>query len=652
MDPKLLNKDFSNLKVKETTSEKISEKDQANLVEQILAEFKEGSDYLQNKNNRTLSRLKLYNNQKRDPDAVGDTTLYSVMQTLLSVLYSNVMTANFQGWENGDEEIAKNLYNMAKYDYIKMKKAMHDYFWIWNALFFGHAPTYMPGIDRDKLLPRLLLLDPLTFIRDPKAEMIDAVLGFKGLTYWGNITEMKLSDMEKDPSYFNLDKVKYNEKDYRPGEEIDQSTMYYEAKSARDEAQGLGNLVSNTANKMEFIDWQTFNQDGKRVRVVLHKKTRTIVRYHCLRNGENDPEDFWRLVGRSFSPMPNNFDAVTVPDFVEDKHRARAKMLNLGLDNAEAMQYSSYLYDDRVITEGNKQSLMEFEMNKFTGVSAKPSDIIAPIPRANVGADLAKFIMDTMDLSVQKAAATPETQQGILSSKDRTLGELELATNASMTRNNLGTMIFAWSELDFWNLWYYNYKNDMKDGIDVKMVRISNVLGSKPRPLTRENIIMKEDPDIEVISRNESMQQRIVARQAKSQFANLALQLPQSNKAYIIKNLGESFDIEADELDIMIPKTPDELQAEDENVLLSKGQKVPIRGTDNHIEHIQIHLSATDTIQAKGHIFAHREAIKLSKTNPEMIPPETQNSNPQDPNQPQGQTQEAPTPITVNAQEY
>ena len=196
----------------------------------------------------------------------------------------------------------------------------------------------------------------------------------------------------------------------------------------------------------------------------------------------------------------------------------------------------------------------------------------------------------------------------------------------------------------------------MQDGIDIKMIRINNVLGSKPRPLTKENIIMQVDPDISISSKNETLQKKLAQRASKSEFAKIAIQLPNSNKQYIIKDLGETYDIDTDELDLMIPKTADELIAEDENIKLSKGIKVEVKASDNHLVHLRVNSSASDTIQTKAHLWTHREALKLAKVSPDALP-----AGSQDPNAAQGQapgqgmpvqpaTQSQASPIDINTQ--
>ena len=72
------------------------------LIKQVQTEWQLAWDNQQQKKVSDRLRLKLYNNQKRDPKAVGDTTLFTTMQTVVASLYSDKLTAEWGGREEGD----------------------------------------------------------------------------------------------------------------------------------------------------------------------------------------------------------------------------------------------------------------------------------------------------------------------------------------------------------------------------------------------------------------------------------------------------------------------------------------------------------------------------------------------------------------------
>jgi hypothetical protein len=53
--------------------------------------------------------------------------LFTIHQTVLASLYSDRLSVEFNGREEGDEETAENLNSLANYDYDEMEKDSIDY---------------------------------------------------------------------------------------------------------------------------------------------------------------------------------------------------------------------------------------------------------------------------------------------------------------------------------------------------------------------------------------------------------------------------------------------------------------------------------------------------------------------------------------------
>lgn len=68
-------------------------------------------------------------------------------------------------------------------------------------------------------------------------------------------------------------------------------------------------------------------------------------------------------------------------------------------------------------------------------------------------------------------------------------------------------------------------------------------------------------------------------------------------------------------IDVMFPKTLDEIQAETENDTLLKEQYVPIQETDNHTSHIYSHMTLMPKTWALWfHLAEHQKALAQQKT--------------------------------------
>lgn len=120
-----------------------------------------------------ITRLKLYNNQKRDDAAVGDPLLFTTFQTVFSSLYDDRLQQEWLGKEEGDEETAENLNQLSEHDYDVMEMDMVTHDWMWDTLFFGRGFVDMSEFDReDDQTTVPYVIDPLTLIRDPKAASV------------------------------------------------------------------------------------------------------------------------------------------------------------------------------------------------------------------------------------------------------------------------------------------------------------------------------------------------------------------------------------------------------------------------------------------------------------------------------------------------
>jgi len=232
-------KDQEETKENQIQEDSKNEEDLEGLADQVRKEYDIAYKFMEPKFEAWRKRLKVYNNQLREnvaPEAVGDTTMYSILQTVLASLYSDQLNVEFSGVEEGDTDVADNLTQMAKFDYTKMRKSELDYFWDWNTLFFGRALVSIEEFRRDKengiFLPLPVLIDPLTWLRDPNATSVHGGnTGEGAMRYGGREVLMSEEEMKDHPSFT---------------EEIDHSSLtteftidspFEKARTARNEAQ-------------------------------------------------------------------------------------------------------------------------------------------------------------------------------------------------------------------------------------------------------------------------------------------------------------------------------------------------------------------------------------------------------------------------------
>src|SRR3990172_2550772 len=86
------------------------------LAQQIENEYNMAWLHQNAKKQEQALRLKLYNNQRRDKDAVGDTTMFTIHQTIVASLYDDRLASEFIGREEGDDDIGDKLTKLVEYE--------------------------------------------------------------------------------------------------------------------------------------------------------------------------------------------------------------------------------------------------------------------------------------------------------------------------------------------------------------------------------------------------------------------------------------------------------------------------------------------------------------------------------------------------------
>ena len=315
------------------------------LVEQCRAEW-EYSWRVQNpKTTKYLNRLRLYNNQKRDDNAVGDNTLFTIHNSILSALYNDELSVQFVGRTEGKGDLAENLNNLAKYDYGEMQKNQLDFFWDWDTLFFGKGYVAFTAFDRVKMCPIPELIDPTTWMQDPEASTLNGDMqGKNAARFCGREILLTKWQMESVPSTLDLDGIQ----NMKPT-----NSLVDQARQSRQDAQGLNQQIKTEEKDLgvnayyQITEWMThFKSDEltggetRKVLVWLANNRSKVVRFKVL-----PQRDRWPVIERSIFPSSHDFYGTSVTDLVEDKQRMRAVLLNLGVNLLKSDLFQRFIYE-------------------------------------------------------------------------------------------------------------------------------------------------------------------------------------------------------------------------------------------------------------------------------------------------------------------
>ena len=452
-------------------------------------------------------------------------------------------------------------------------------------------------------------------MHDPRAISVNGDrLGNNGMRFGGREIRKTKKEM-RDQGYFNTIYLS------RGGENEPQA-LTTEARTARRNAQGYENTYvweDSLRENYEYTVLQWFTHfEGEKYVVELANNRRLIVRIQRLEDRKGEPVKLWPIIDRPCYPMSHDWDGVNVFDIIEDKQRFRAELLNVAGDSAKLAAYPMWLFDTNKITKGVDKNV---GFDKWIPINGNPRDAVMPRPHNALDGQV-QYVMDFLDLSSQRALATPESQMGVQSSKKRTLGETELVASKSGTRYGLTAKVFGWSEREFWKQWYRIYDRDFEDGIDTKVMRIMGTFGPKFQTIKRGDIITENllGPDIKIESRVMSEAKKIRNYQLFSQYFNVAFADPTADKLYGIRELGKLI-MEKDKVERLLPLSIDERKAKEENDKLSDNDTSVIpKINENHNVHLRVHAAAEDTKATRAHIKAHEQAIMMQRENPDLIP--------------------------------
>lgn len=579
---------------------------------QIKNEIKQSRDYVKSKRIEFRDRLKLYNNQRKQRDKIGDTSIYNIMNIMLAVYYMDQMQVSFKGREISDISAASNIENTAKFDYEEMDCEIIDYMTQWDRLFFGVGLRVLDGWDNNRKTPLAKSMDALCWLPDPAGYQV-----VKNFRWSGFEVEYSEDEMTEEAGFFNFELLKRLSQNNSDNE-------YEQSNQARQEAQNLDGTDYQKAatdggiSVYNMVDLYTKlkGDDGitRKYLITTDDAVTEIFRCEELEPVTIEEKKDLSLVPFPFtlnyySPTRNDPFGVSVPDLVEDKQRAKSVLKNLRIASRKADLYPMYLYNrDKIL---NRRDL-DFAFNKFIAVRGDvDSGVVQPLNKVNNKQGEILNDEQSLDRDVEISTGADKVTQGVMASQDRTLGEVEQVQANANLRFMLGSRINAWGEKRFWKLWLRQYRGNLIDS-DKKTIRIQSAWGDNFQTILQKDFITKQDPDIKIGSKLEMEQQRLrdrVAFAAIMPIINQDPTKPTVSKRFAERHLLRLYNLPPDQIAILSPETPDEMRSKMENELLNNNEKVEVRADiEDHLSHILIHGQGEKTPANFQHIQAHKIA--------------------------------------------
>ena len=542
---------------------------------------------------------KLLNNQKANPDLIGDTTLFNVHTNLLARSFSDKINITFRGG-TGEKQKTTTLQKMYNEDIdtpeMKMVKYQkdHDKFLYWVGIV---ARTGWDGIYKRN---KFQVVNPKTWYPDLNGDYITGNYSYTGFDKLMYMEEMKQA------GYNNL-------------EDLAQSLSWDNgAEKQKEQTQqelGYVNLEENTSEyngQYEiYIHFAIFN--GIKGYVITGNNETIILASGLVKAGNKSEKEDPSLIKFPFvhyywKPRRNDPMWFRVADYVRDVQINKSKIANLQLDKSKAELYPMYLFNADYV----KGSDLGFGFNKFipfkSGVDGpiNPQNIVSPII-PNTRIDSTMTLTQSLDRQVEKSTSIWEVAQWTTTEGRETLGTNQLIQSNTDINLSLNTKLDNISEEYFVLEWIRGYYINFTSA-DSKIIYASEWFMDIPLHIKREDFYVEGNIKIDIETGSETEQRKNKQRLAFNQTVPMILQdpsVPSVSKRRALRRVWEINGVDQWQIDEELPKLPDEVLQEQENALLSQGIPVDINPEDDDLVHLVCVEAVTNTIEWEMHKQAH-----------------------------------------------
>lgn len=564
------------------------------ILEQIQAEKKISEAYGNKKRQRWKKQFKLLYNERKREDTIGDETTWSISDTIISSLQEDKLLHEFRPTEIWDYETCELLNNVMEVDWNKMK--MDDIKNIASkwAVYVGRCVIDCSEISEKTKTVSPRFVNPFLEYVDPSAICMHWI--WESSQWWARWYGYVLPTTKWEiKAMLGYDKNIIWESEW-------QKALKQIRKLSGDNLE-----VWDNSGGVVLI-WYT-KYSGISIRVMTDLYVSEM--YSILELGDEFPLfDPSIDIGEEWYPR-------SILDMVEDKHRNRANIAN----TAAEITYEK-LNPITLAKTGFPLELLE-RAEGWDVIEVEDTDSVRFLEKQGVSQE-AGWLLNILDQQAQEVTGMPDIQQGVQMDDARTASELSILSSASKRRYGRISRYFAVSFVKFYEIWYEAYQKYWTD-TKIKSIQVSGVYGPKWRNITKKDITLKSDLDIRVESKIISEQIKIQKINSLIKFHQIAINDPSYQAREWIKMIGKTMDITTQELNLLFPKSVDELEAEEENKLLVKWEltdwenKVLFDINQDHDAHIREHMKEEMTKAMEIHIQAHYEAKRLIRNKKDML---------------------------------
>jgi len=523
-------------------------------------------------------------------DKVSINSIYTTMQTLMSVYYTDKMVVNFAGRKETSRGKADNLNRVAEFDYDEMDLENIDFQWNFDTFFFWVWHKIVDWWNSSTNTPIAKVFTPLSWIPDPRGWFTMDTHRWA----WYEV-EDTLWWLRMNKNYANIGLV--NSATAWEQEQI--RNAYTQGRSINDQwFEQVENKKYEIYHHYTCIKWHKYL-------VTTANSNTLIIRMMQLKPITKDEKANplkvpFPIAIKYYSPIKGDPFGISVPDLLRDKQRAESKLFNLALQKeTRNVLWDDIFYDPKKI--GNAKSLTSPTINpKAIPVKIRDWDNISStvfrMPKEST-ANNAFNVWSQLQFQNSLSTGLDANSLGIQSGTQQTATEAQLTQKNANLRFILWTKIGKWWEATFWRLWKRAYTFNLTPRTK-KVIYITKAFGTQYFEFKKRDFITNDDIDIKIIStaEKESLQNK-----QKADFYAIAPQFladpstPEVSKRWIKRKMLRLWGMSEEEINIMQPKSVDELNAELDVELINVWEEpIEAQQWQDHLTYIYAYYSADD----------------------------------------------------------
>ena len=574
------------------------------VIGDVQRKYEDSFQFLQARKRRQANQLKLLVNLQKGDQNIASTLLLTLFNRVLSSLYDDKLQIKFLP-SQGINQDQINAYNMlAQSDYLEMGKAKLDYDWCWDTLFYGRGYMETLRFDKKRKIMEPHVINPLAFGYDP---IVSEVQEWR--YYWKWITKNKW-ELEKLIKKGTIDGIK-SLSEIAAGVE----PYLWEYKQIVDQARD-GTPPSPepySQDVFQILEYYSYDEDGDKCVYWIDKNfSKVLMKEKLELDDDGDGGSKWPIVVKESYRQPHSSIPFSIADLLDDKHRAKSVLLNLAFIAAKDEANPTYLYNpDKVV---DVAQFLSRQINQHIPVNDVELSVAPLRKEASMSPELLNFI-NVLTQEANEPIGTGTALQPNKGQGAETATEVAIEQQLNDMAQSLLSKVLQFGESEFWSHWFHRYAK-YGEALGSKMANIVGVKGVDSKEVELSVFHTDYPPGVLVYSAKEAEYKNLVKRRDMMQmYPALAQTLDADGMRNFQKHVFFPLLLEDPSLiDVMLPKTIDEMNAEAENERLQRNEFIPALETDNHTSHIYAHMMAKPDTWAKWyHIDMHQKMLAEQK---------------------------------------